>query len=360
MNQKNQRVDIIVLMICLVLNFGIVGLSYGKLEQIPKNAEEPTTKGDIPKIREIPEIQSKMKASSRELSMGTASVSGVFYPVGKGICRIINEGKEFHGLSCEAYSTNGSEYNIRGLKSGELDFAISRSDLVYQAYKGIDLFEKDSPDVSLRIITPLYGMPIAVIVKNDSNIEKFEDLPGHRLNIGNPGSGKRTVSDLMLKGMNWTAKDFSKVTGLSTKEMGNAFCRGSVDIIIELLGIPASFYHQVIHKCNGKFLDIPTTLVYSIKRDNPFVIDSIIPGGMYPHNPKDVKTFEILAVLVSSLQLDTETVYEITKRLFHNIGELKKIHPALWSFNPYDMLRAENPIPFHRGALKYFKEQGWR
>lgn len=291
------------------------------------------------------------------LALGTSSTSGVYYPVGKAIAGLINAHRLEHGIRCIAYSTGGSVYNIHALASGELDLAITCMDLAYHAYNGSSIFDSFGPNRNLRVITALYDMPVAIIVKNDSGISCFEDLPGKRINIGNLGSAKRTIADLLFKVMGWSRKDFSKVLELPTKKMDGAFCNGEVNILIQALGIPASFYDRIMRECGGKFLDIPAEVINKVRRDNPLFENARIPGGLYPNNPNEVSTFKTNVVLITSSRLHNKSIYQVAKAIFHDIGQFKGKHPALMNFNPDNMIR-ENIIPFHTGALQYYREKG--
>lgn len=56
--------------------------------------------------------------------IGTAGVTGVYYPAGGGICRVVNQSRSQHGITCSMESTQGSIANIEALRAGELDMAI--------------------------------------------------------------------------------------------------------------------------------------------------------------------------------------------------------------------------------------------
>ncbi|MBF0450138.1 MAG: TAXI family TRAP transporter solute-binding subunit [Candidatus Magnetomorum sp.] len=316
----------------------------------PANEAAPSSEGLDTKL-----INTTTKVN---LTLGTASESGVFYPVGKGISQMVNKRNIEYGLRFITYSTSGSKYNIHAICNGELDFAISRYDLAYEAYRGVGNFENQEPLSELRYIATLYAMPIGVIVPNKSDIHQLEDFKGKRLNIGNPGSGKRSVANMLFKAMNWKNSDFDRVTGLATREMGEVFCNSGIDGIVELLGIPAVFYDKITHECQGRFIPIPSKVVLNIQRDNPFVNFGDIPGGMYPHNPETVATFQIGAVLLTSRRLSGDVVLRVCQTIFGHIDEFRKIHPALKHFNLNNVKKENTFIPYHNGAINYYRQQG--
>lgn len=297
-------------------------------------------------------------AADKFLALGTSSANGVYYPVGKGICDLINAGRDRHLLRCIALTTGGSIYNIQALTTGELDLAITRADLAYNSFKGKGIFSRIGANVKLRAITTLYDNPLGVVVKADSKIKSFADFSGKRINIGNKGSGKRAFADVLFKVMNWKRRNFAKVTELSSGKMAKAFCNGKLDILIQVMGLPADFYDKVIRKCGGRFVPVPVSVVAAVKKMGPFFEDAVIPGGMYPANPKDVRTIGTKAVLVTSSRLDQNAIYQVAKAIFGDLGKFRAIHPALGAANAQTMLEQGLFIPIHKGALAYYKSAG--
>ncbi|MDD9878182.1 MAG: TAXI family TRAP transporter solute-binding subunit [Magnetovibrio sp.] len=174
-------------------------------------------------------------AKDKFVALGTGSPNGTYFPVGRGICDLVNDSRLEHGVRCIAYNTGGSVYNIQAVMSGELEMGITRSDLAFQAHDGLNAFKAIGPNPEIRAVTTLYSMPIAVLVRKDAEIETFQDLEGKRINIGNKGSGKRSVAELIMNIMGWQRGDFSAVLELSTKKMGKALeDRGAYDDAFEM------------------------------------------------------------------------------------------------------------------------------
>jgi uncharacterized protein len=294
-------------------------------------------------------------AKDKFVALGTGSPSGTYAPVGAGICDLINVERANHGVRCIAYNTGGSVYNIQAITSGELEMGITRSDLAFQSYKGVNAFKAIGPNENLRAITTLYAMPIAVLVKKDSEIKTFADLPGNRINIGNKGSGKRPVAELILSEMGWQKGDFSAVLELTTKQMGKAFCDGNVDILIEGLGNPSKFYEQMVGECGGRFLEVPKEVVENF----PYFAALDIPGGLYTDTPNAVGTFGFKATLVTKKSLHPDTAYDVTAAIFETFERFQEKHPSLKLADPISMVNNGIFIPLHPGAERYFRERGY-
>jgi len=298
-------------------------------------------------------------AKDKFVALGTGSPNGTYFPVGKGICELVNDRRLEHGVRCIAYNTGGSVYNIQAVMSGELEMGITRSDLAFQAHDGLNAFKAIGPNPEIRAVTTLYAMPIAVLVKKDAEIEKFADLEGKRINIGNKGSGKRSVAELIMNIMGWQRGDFSAVLELSTKKMGKAFCDGNVDILIEGLGNPSKFYEQMVKDCGGKFIAVPKEVVAKIKKKFPYFASLSIPGKIYSGTPDPVGTFGFKATLVTKREVHGDTVYDIVSSIFSKFKKFQEKHPSLSLAVPKQMVNEGIFIPIHEGALRYYMEKGY-
>ena len=68
------------------------------------------------------------------ITIGTGGVTGVYYPTGGAICRLVNKGRKEHGIRCSVESTGGSVYNINTIREGELEFGVAQSDWQHHAF----------------------------------------------------------------------------------------------------------------------------------------------------------------------------------------------------------------------------------
>lgn len=293
-------------------------------------------------------------ADGKFVALGTSSTRGVYYPVGQGICSLINENRDDHLIRCLAYPTGGSIYNIQALRSGELDVAITRADLAFMAANGQGVFKDAGPMLGLRIIASLYDNPVGIVVREDSDIKNLDDVLGSRINIGNLGSGKRDFSDLLFKVMDWRKDDFESVGELSTSKMGKAFCADEVDVLIQAMGIPAKFYDNMINNCGGRFIAMSDDVVNKLSKAAPFLEATVIPGGMYASNDVDVQTIGTKAVLITVDRVKPNTIEQVTSALFADIATFQDKHVALKSASVTSMVNDGIYVPFHQGAVQYF------
>ena len=297
-------------------------------------------------------------AMDKFIAVGTGSTGGVFYPVGRGICKLVNAGRLIHRIRCLAYETGGSVYNIEAVRSRELDVGITRSDLATLTFQGKSIPPNElGPATDLRAIANLYEMPVGIIVKESAKINSLNDFKGKRLNFGNRGSGKRTMAELLFKYKGWVNSDFKEVTEYKTEKMGKAFCANKLDILIELLGHPAEFYSKMIEQCGGKLFNFTQDEIEGLTKILPFSIPQKIRGGLYYDTPHDTKTFGFQAVMITSSKIHPKSIFLFMKSTFGNFKKLHNIHPALEATNLGSMAKGLG-IPLHKGALQFYGKNG--
>ncbi len=148
-------------------------------------------------------------AEQKFVSIGTGGVTGVYYPTGGAICRLVNKTRKTHGIRCSAESTGGSVYNINTIRAGELEFGVAQSDWQYHAYRGTSKFKSAGAFKKLRAMFSVHPEPFTLLVRGDSGIKNFEGLKGKRVNIGNPGSGQRATMEVVMEAFGMKKSDFS-------------------------------------------------------------------------------------------------------------------------------------------------------
>jgi TRAP transporter TAXI family solute receptor len=198
-----------------------------------------------------------------------------------------------------------------------------------------------------------------LLARKEANITKFEDFKGKRFNVGNPGSGTRSSMEELLAAMGWKLGDFSLASELKADEHGPALCDGKVDGFFYGVGHPSANIQDPTTSCGAKLVSVTGPVIDKLVADKPYYAKATIPGGLYPNNPQPTATYGVLATVVTSSKTPAETVYQVTKALFDNFDEFKKLHPALANLNPQNMVKDGLSAPLHEGAARYYKEKGW-
>lgn len=292
------------------------------------------------------------------LTIGTAGVTGIYYAVGGGICRLVNKGRRDHGIKCSVESTGGSVYNLKSIRAGELEMGTVQSDWQYHAYNGSSVFEDNGPDKDLRSIFSLHPDTVIVAARKDTGIEKLEDLKGKTVNLGNPGSGTRATADVLVDALGWSKDDFGLVTELKSAEQSAALCDGNIDAFLMVAGNPVANVLEAATTCDINLIPVTGENVDKLVASKSYYGSVAIPGGLYRGVENEVPTYGLAATFVTSAKIPEATVYQMVKAVFENFETFKKMHPSFAVLEKEKMVSQGLTAPMHPGALRYYKEAG--
>lgn len=301
----------------------------------------------------------KAPAKTQYVTIGTGGITGVYYPTGGAIAKIVNKKRDIYNIRCTVESTGGSVFNINAIMAGDLEFGVAQSDRQYQAVTGIADWKDKGPQADLRAVFSIHAETVDLIAAVDAAIETIQDLKGKRVNIGNVGSGyrKNAIDALEANGIDFE-KDFH-AESLKAAEAPGLIQDGRIDAAFYTVGHPSGYYKEATAGVRKvKFIPIPNA--EKLVEKYPYYAAAKTLMSNYPGaaNTEDaVDTFGVKATFVTSAKVPDDVVYAITKEVFENFEDFKKLHPAYAGLTKEDML-AGLSAPIHPGAMKYYKEAG--
>jgi TRAP transporter TAXI family solute receptor len=296
--------------------------------------------------------------ATQYVTIGTGGVTGVYYPTGGAICRLVNKTRKDHGIRCSVESTGGSVYNLNTIAAGELDMGVAQSDWQYHAYNGTSKFKDQGANKDLRAVFSVHPEPFTVVARADSGVKNFMDLKGKRVNVGNPGSGQRGTMEVLMNALGWKMDDFKLVSELKSAEQSQALCDNKVDAMVFTVGHPSGSIKEATTSCDSVLVNVTGPAVDKLVADNDYYRKATIPGGMYRGTDEDTTTFGVGATFVTSAKVPEEVIYQVVKAVFENFDEFKKLHPAFGVLKQEEMIKDGLSAPLHKGAAKYYKEAG--
>ncbi len=295
------------------------------------------------------------------VTIGTGGQTGVYYQVGQSVCKLVK--KADVGLNCVAPSTAGSVANINAIKVGDQQFGVAQSDWQYHATHGTSKFADQGPDEKIRSVFSIYPEPFTVVARKDSGIKTYKDLKGKRVNIGPESSGFRGTMEEIMNGLGWTKRDLRLAAEMKPAEAPKALCDNKLDAFVYAVGHPNAAISEAATTCDVVL--VPLTDEETKKVTDKLIADfdyyspAVIKGGLYRGNEQDTQTFGVGATFVTYSDVPEDVVYNITKVIFENFNEFKKLHPAFANLKEEDMVNNLRSAPLHSGAEKYYKEKGW-
>jgi TRAP transporter TAXI family solute receptor len=295
----------------------------------------------------------------RFVTIGTGGVTGVYYPAGGAISRMINKKSKDYGIKATVESTAGSVYNINAVLSGDIDFGVAQSDRQYQAYHGQAEWKKMGAQKKLRSVFSIHPEAVTLIAAEESEIKSIEDVRGKRINLGNPGSGQLQNSKDALIAFGIRADDIS-AEYVKAVEAPGLLQDGRIDAFFYTVGHPnGNIKEATSGRIAVRIIPITGPAIDSLIEKRPYYAKTLIEIKHYPgaRNKTDIETFGVKATLVTSSATPGSIVYIITKEVFENFEEFKQLHPAFGVLSKSNMLTGIS-APTHRGALRYFSEAG--
>ncbi len=298
------------------------------------------------------------QAKSTFVTIGTGGITGVYYPTGGAIAKMINKKKEEYGLRATVESTGGSIFNINAIMAGDLEFGIVQSDSQFQAINGLAAWKDKGPQTELRSVFSLHPEAVTLVAAFDSGIQNITDLKGKKVNIGNIGSGQRhnAIDALTAVGIHYET-DLEAVS-IKASEAAGLLQDNRIDAFFYTVGHPSGSIKEATSGAR-KVVIADITGIEILLEKFPYYAKATIPIKLYPGalNDKDIETFGVKATLVTSSKIPDDIVYAITKEVFDNLDVFKKLHPAYAPLTKENMLTGLS-APIHPGAMKYFKEVG--
>jgi TRAP transporter TAXI family solute receptor len=293
------------------------------------------------------------------VTIGTGGVTGVYYPTGAAISRMVNKKSGTYGIKATVEATAGSVYNINAVLSGDLEFGIAQSDRQFQAYNGLAEWAQAGPQKSLRAVFSIHPESITLIASAASGVKTVADLKGKRVNIGNPGSGQLQNSKDVLEASG-LGLDSIQAEQVKAVEAPSLLQDERIDAFFYTVGHPnGNIKEATSGRIKVSIIPITGAGIEALLHKHPYYAEAVIPAGFYPNteNSSDVETIGVKATFVTSSELDENVVYAITREVFDNLDEFKKLHPAYGVLTKANMLQGLS-APVHRGALRYYREAG--
>jgi uncharacterized protein len=292
------------------------------------------------------------KLQGHILNFGTASKSGIYWPVGKGICDLMNDNRQQTGVHCNIFNTGGSVYNINAIMGGSLDIAIVRSDVATKAYMGLDTFKSQDNFDDLRFVTALYEQPVTILMKDYLNAESIDDLEGKRIALNPIGSGQRRHVELLLAAAEIEFANI-EIVEMTTPKMPQAFCNDEIDVVIQSIAHPSQYYQELLDDCDGKILGLSVSDVQKIKKVDERIQEIILNKELYESLSSSLKTYGYQAILVSTISVPEKTIQGLIDVISSDFRRFFNIHPALAPYKTQQLGRGDLKIPVHPGAKDF-------
>jgi len=285
-----------------------------------------------------------------DLKMMTGPMGGSWYPLGGAIADAIQ--KEIPGVTLSV-SPGGGVGNVEGIELGKCDIGFSNSSSGVDAVYGRPPFKKKMEN--MRQLANLYPQYFQIIVMEDSGIKSVADLKGKRICPGPKGHTGEFAAQQVLEIYGLSYKDMSKVHHVHYSDSVALMKDGHADAWMLCTTIPQSSIIDLASSRKIRLISLPDDKIKAMQKINAGYLRRDIPKGTYPGVDYDVHGFGFWTHLIISAKLPDDLVYKITKTLVNNLPRFADVVKDMKGVTPKD-LALDLGIPYHPGALKYYKE----
>lgn len=295
-------------------------------------------------------------AQQKTMAIGTGGTGGVYYPLGGAVANVLS--KNLPNVQATAEVTGGSVDNLKLIGTGQSEMGFTMADAALNAYKGEDKFK--SGKIPLQTLLVVYPNRMHVVTVEGTGIEKMSDMKGKRISTGSPGSATEVMAFRVIEAAGLDKDKDMKRERLGVAESVNAIKDGKIDAFFWVGGIPTAAVTDLAATpgVKMKLVDHSDTVDKMNAKYGKLYTASTIKAGSYPGYDKENKIAEVWNLIVTGDKMSNDDAYKIVKTLVEKKADLVAVHKEALSFSLDNQIQTRSPVPFHPGALKYFKEKG--
>jgi hypothetical protein len=265
--------------------------------------------------------------------------------------------KHLPGTEATAEVTTASVDNMKFIHTGKVALALTQPDIALDAHEGRlkGLNEK----IGVRSLLALYSNYMHMVTIEGSGIKTVADFKGKRVSTGAPGSGTEIKGLRVMEAYGVTPKDLRSQERLGATESAGAVKDRKIDAFVWDGGLPTAAILDLAATPGIKIHLIPHGDAVSkmVAKYGPVYFVGTIPKGVYRGVEQETQVAAVTNLLVAHERMDENLAYQISKLLLERTADLVAVHQVAKEITLQSAADG-SPIPFHAGALRYFKEKG--
>ncbi len=295
-------------------------------------------------------------AHAQNISIATGGTGGVYYPLGGGMAAVLS--KYVPGIQATAEVTGGSVANLQLIGTGKPYLGMTMADAGLDALKGQDRFT--GKPVPIRTLMVMYPNRMHVVTIEGTGVNTMKDLKGKRVSTGSGGSATEVMAFRVIEAAGLDKDRDMKRERLGVAESVNAIKDRKIDAFFWVGGLPTAAITDLANTpgVKLKLVDHADLVAAMNKKYGNLYVQDVIPKDTYRGMEVDNKQATVMNLLVAHQNMDEKTAYDIVKAVFEHRDDLIRVHKEAENIKLENQKAAATPIPFHPGALKYYREKG--
>jgi len=290
--------------------------------------------------------------AQQALRLMTGPQGGVWVPLGGSLKNMWE--KALPGVAVQPLPGAGIA-NIRGIDEGKADIGFGNSITSVDGITGAPPYpQKVTKVCQMANLYPQYFQMVALA---NAGVNTVADMKGKAIAVQPKGNTAELISQQVLKAAG-LGYDSAKVSFVNSYTDAAAMLKdGHAQVFTLGTTIPASSVMDVAAGRDIKLVPVNDEIVAAMNKINPGYTRGTIKAGTYPKQDKDVDAIVYSAHLVAACSLPADQVYTMLKTMVANLPDLVAINKAMDGLTP-KMMAADIGVPFHPGAIKFYKEVG--
>ncbi|MEW6232321.1 MAG: TAXI family TRAP transporter solute-binding subunit [Chloroflexota bacterium] len=304
-------------------------------------------------------LQCGPKPEAKRISIATGGTGGVYYPYGGGLAKLISQ--YVPNTEATAEVTAASVDNCKLINDGKADLALIMADVGYDALQGTGKF-KETGKMALRTLANLYGNYMHLVTAEGSGINTVADLRGKKISTGAPGSGTEVKALRVLEAYGIDPAKDTKQEKLGVSESAAAMKDRKLDAFFWDGGLPTAAILDLSATpgFKMKLISHEDAIPKMVEKYGPVYFKLVIPKGTYGGVEADTSVAGVANLLIASDKFDEKLAYNIVKAMFDHKPDLVAVHKEAEKLTLQSAV-VGSPLPFHPGAIRYYKEKGvWK
>jgi len=290
--------------------------------------------------------------AQQALRLMTGPQGGVWVPLGGSLKNMWE--KALPGVAVQPLPGAGIA-NIRGIDEGKADIGFGNSITSVDGITGAPPYpQKVTKVCQMANLYPQYFQMVALA---NAGVNTVTDMKGKAIAVQPKGNTAELISQQVLKAAG-LGYDSAKVSFVNSYTDAAAMLKdGHAQVFTLGTTVPASSVMDVAAGRDIKLVPVNDEIVAAMNKINPGYTKGTIKAGTYPKQDKDVDAIVYSAHLVAACSLPADQVYTMLKTMVANLPDLVAINKAMDGLTP-KMMAADIGVPFHPGAIKFYKEVG--
>lgn len=295
-------------------------------------------------------------ALAQPVAISTLPQGSLAYSIASAVAKV---GTEKGGLNMRVVGTGGSNVYIPRLHRGEVAFGTSNLFEANFARTGTGNFDgRKNPNV--RVAALLMPFAVGIMVAKDTGITSLTGLKGKAFPVGYARQKLVAVMQrAIFAGVGMKESDLDGVPVPNFAKAAGLLAQGRLAGM--LLAPGSGIVKRTAARRAVRFVNIPNTpeVLKSIQTTLPGTrLVLVKPNKRFVSIAEPVHLVGYQYAIIAGKDTKDSDVYKLVKALHDNKAALAQAHGIFRRFNPKKMAAVTNVVPFHPGAVKFYKEAG--